>query len=70
MNNKEIIKIIESILLIMGGESITTLESKFGIEQDYVLRAGKIFRILKEEPSPEENPNFTPLVKIEKIKLK
>ena len=70
MKDKEIHKILQAILLLQEkGETLFTI-SKFGIEKPYLDRAIKILRILKEELSPEDNPNFLPFIKTEKIQLK
>ncbi len=71
MKNKEIHKIQQVILLLNSEkENLLTLEANYGIEKPYILRGAKIFKILKEEKSPEEDPNFLPYVKTEKIGAK
>ena len=71
MKYKEIMKVLEVILLLTNEkESLLAIGANYQIEKEYLLRGAKIFRTLKEESSPEDNENFLPFIKTERIQVK
>ncbi len=71
MKFKEIMKVLEVILLLASErETLLTIQSNYGIEKPYILRGAKIYSILKQEESPEDNKNFLSYVFTQRIKSK
>ena len=54
MKDSQITKILEAVLLLMGEETLLTIEANYGIEKSYSLRGAKILKTLRQEEIENE----------------